>query len=350
MRVCLTGYYGKNLGDLMFLDLLNKHIIRSPSSSLDLIFSYGKELDEALWDILNKQGTQIVYSNDYGIFEKYIKLIKLFQKIDVVIWGGGSCFKNYKGGVGLVAFCIAFLMGKRIIYLGVGIEKITNLYPRIVLLVSYYICDSFILRDKESYSVLFRQISALGLPFKASKAHIIGDLSLLYNDNLEVVSENYLVVSFRDEDGKINGKNIINLIIQLIIKLDLNKVVILSIDSEKDLEFNRDIKNRVSSLGYQVELLLNENYYDKLSIMKRAKFVFTSRLHGALISYLFKIPFYVLDYSEKIRNMSKSFGFESRVLSMNFDAYELDINTKMTFNDLNHLKFVTNKMLDDIFI
>ena len=351
-RICLAGYYGQNLGDILFLEILDKYFGSNPRAEIVSVLSFGSELDRVIYQQLRNKNVKIFYSQRLKRLRKYRELFAHYRSIDVLVWGGGSCFQNKQGGAGLGAFLLAFLMGKKIVYLGVGIERITRLYPLLVLLMSIAISDQFIVRDASSYKSATDLTRAFGLlRFFRNKFKIIPDLSVLTDQkfSFNVERENRLIIGFRDDDEGAFGKTIFDLIENCKVLFEFEEILIVPIDDEKDLVFNRKIFDDLVSKGFIVEFRKGLTLHEKLDLFSSASLLLTSRLHAALLSLFFQTPFYVMNYSKKIQVLSEIFGFQSRVLEKDSSVGQDILTLEAVNKNVGQMKVETLRILDELF-
>lgn len=316
-NITIVGYYGKNLGDIIFLYGLVNYFKNNKTIKNISVLSYAKQLDPELLAYLQKNNVNLFYLGGRSTFQKLKNIIESLRGSSLVLWGGGSCFFDNGGTCGFKTFILAWLLGKKNIYLGIGIETIKTSKMKVIIFISYLISYKIFFRDNDSLIAMKR---ILNIKRARNKLRVIPDLSILeyryLANKIKTPYNEYIAISIRDNDGALYDSIIKNIILTLLKKAKLNLVIIFNTDEEVDKRYNQIIAEYLKNNNIQTIYFDNITFDEKIKIINQSSFVLTSRLHVAIVARYSLIPFLAINYSTKILNMGNTMDCEQNIIDL----------------------------------
>lgn len=298
MKISIIGYYGANFGDLLMLNVL----LKSFDKKYDVIniFTYGDV------DIL----TKVLKGNPH--FAKY-RLISLVKADAVsqfrqhvkgstsINWGGGTCFMDEGGTGGLKYMMLAKMLGVKVNYIGIGIDKHTKQTTKMYIRLANLIATKMLFRDEESKTV------ADQFSFFSGKNLLMPDLAYNYDKKAKQPTDanGHVLFCMRNLDGytKPGAENVneslVDLTIQLCKDQHLTKVVNLICDYEIDLKDSHVARDIFVANGIEVDEVFGYELQSTIEKIANAAFVVSVRLHPAVLANCLNVPYAILNYSDK---------------------------------------------------
>lgn len=312
MTIIIIGYYGNNFGDLLMLQgLLNKYV---PDGCSIIILSYDN------LDINTIELTKNLNICIHQIKRTCLrKLLRLYQKADRIIWGGGSCFNDIDGTGAVKQMLLAKIVHPSISveYYGVGIDLKHNKRNTLYLKIALKICSSFVVRDEQSYELVKSNI----------KSSLCDDPVFLVKRQIEelVPTQEFfsdLIVSYRCVDSYFGEKSplflqqfVTNL--QSLIQQDeeLKKIIVFDADTSVDCSDNQYIFQSIQQLkNVSVQYLIKQPPSNLCKYIKGSKIVITGRLHIAVLAHFYSKKFVLLNYSSKNKSFLKKVKQENSLV------------------------------------
>ncbi|MFM0027752.1 polysaccharide pyruvyl transferase family protein [Paraburkholderia madseniana] len=300
MRVSFFGFYGRhNFGDDLFCYLLER--ICDDISHVDARFVGATKLRE-----LNRGWRlpfiePIVRSNrKYGAFARFLGYCIALSRSDAAVFGGGSLF----GAQASVAFARLItgwgrLFGNPVYAVGISIGPFISKERRRQFLHMLDAIDKIAVRDRAS-------VDEMKFSSRQEVPANLGDLayalpSIYAPKRIEAI-ERTLIVS-------IHLLQYSSQVLAMLEAVDRNKwadcVLFLSLDTESE-QANDSIKDAFCPKN----VLVDSRKYaasieEVIDLLASASCVITSKLHGAITSYVYDVPTVLLCYQKKCADFLK---------------------------------------------
>lgn len=302
-KVLIVGHYGSgNYGDdIMLQYLLNEY--RVTYSSVKVVFfdrySLGVDIEE----------DQIIYINRRDKFSMLKTLIKSLLAVDLVIWGGGTCFTDEEGDGFFWGMIIAKLLGKDIFYRSIGLGNLKRVSRILKAKFLLSLSSGATLRDESSLSKVRSLVSQKNHP-KFSYENDLGDLYLkkqkeeFFLRNFSYVDYvDYVVLAWRDLDAY-QAPPPLALVIEYISSLarkDKKRIVIIDTDNVVDRKIGEYFLTELSKYtDLDISRPENLSFDEKSFLISKADSVITSRLHVGIAAVVFERDLKIYAYSPKI--------------------------------------------------
>lgn len=319
-KLLLVGYYGKgNFGDQLMLYGLLKNL-----QDCELVVLAYDEIPFVYPDVKY----EIIYNKGRNIFYRITlicELIKELKGIDIVLWGGGTCFyDNVVGGWHLFfgvlkMYALAKLLRKKVGFVGIGIGDIVCSHN--LTIARYLIKKSNIMtcRDVNSYNFAKKY---------NTNVHFVEDLAFLQHVNISKVTRGgkKKVVFCGMSCSKIkkcNDRDIIHDIVRVLDNLIENdyKIEMLPMHIGKEADdaiFHLKIieRMRYGKLVIKRQIGLDQ-IAQTMNTMESADIVVSMRLHGLVAGRLAKKPIIAIGDSKKIVNFMNDNGLAQYQLNYN---------------------------------
>ncbi len=302
MNILLIGYYGyRNLGDDLMLNGFSKFL--ESNTSIDKVTIPAKEC------YYKFQSTKI---SQVYLPKSYKEWLRIIKANDLIIWGGGTCLYSNPGlNWLLIISCITFLLGKKLLFIGIGVDYPQSIFDKIKIKTILNISNKIGVRDPKSLDNCIFKYN-----LKENKIYSIDDLAYL-----SLNPKNLSAHTFHNPPKKISfsghyefiSKKTINFYTSLLISL-LNQNTELELhflpahggqfsdDNQHTLIYNKipdNLKNRV----ILHRNLSPEEFVETLSFMD---FHIGFRLHSIFLSKNLSIPFIAINYAPKVESYVKS--------------------------------------------
>lgn len=290
-RLFVLGFYGQNnFGDDLFcyviissLEKYNKVKFVGVTQSL---------FEENSFFPISVNRIFITQNNLIGkLYRIFLNIVSVIVA-NKILYGGGSVFGKYASyKQRSLVINLAKLLNKKVYALGVSIGPFDNLEQERKFLKLISNLDAIWVRDKKSENYL----SKYNIPYVSH-----GDMVFALRNKLgsKKTQKNLMIIAVH-ELAYIDD-------IVKIINQHLNKkgeVLFISLDPEsKRVANNLREKIRDQNLAY---IIYSNNLIEIIELFKTAEFVVTSKLHGAIISYVLNIPFYLYEYQDKCTEFLK---------------------------------------------
>ncbi len=313
----ITGFFGvNNLGDDIMLDAFYSKIDAKDRVRLLKLFS-GADIE-----------TQIK-STDISMFPHGKRLIVdqlLSRRYNGLYWIGGTCFTE-TGGDGAYGYMHSFKnKGKKVGYIGIGINEINNSERRKIFKNILEKADLVTIRDIDSFNVV-RNL--------APKSNAILTEDLVYlSDSIfgHAIRDNKhrLLIAWRSLSGyykkEVEEKAINSLIYTVQHHIDeYDEVIISPLGNAVDIDVNKVIFERMKLIHPHVIYNDEKSFNGKISIILKSATVITGRLHGIFVSEWNNIKTVAIGYDTKIVSFLNSINRQSDIVfpdAMEPDAIE----------------------------
>lgn len=322
--VLLFGYYGTgNIGDECMRSFFIDNLLINNNLKKLYVFSYSNYSE--------KQNTpyESIYINDPFPIRYFKTLLGAIFDSDIVIWGGGSCFTDYDGDGNFFKMVLCKLLGKKIYYLSVGIDNLQHPVRVFKTKLLLKMADFIVVRDL--FSKKFVQSV---LPESWNKVDIVqdvGEMVISQHKNFDIKdagNTNRIIVAWRNfnRSHSFNHNEMFEILSQQILKFSQSQhcdVEIIDCDNECDNQVGRDIASYFQDQNINYRHSPLGEFEDKIQKIKSAKFVFTSRLHVAVVALYAGIPVFLYDYSQKTTSFAKKYS-QSVFLIKDISAFSAD--------------------------
>lgn len=238
------------------------------------------------------------------------KLI-LSRLYDSLIWVGGSCFTD-QAGDGAYRYMEGFKRrNKKIGYIGVGIEELTD-SKRIEIFSNILSkADLVTLRDDCSYQRACKLSDNKNI-YKTE------DLVYLLDEIIQPIEQDdYILIAWRDLGGYYSDdtetkavQSLINFVVSIEDKY--SKIVVFPMGNSVDFSRNDTIYKELKNLLPEkvIDFIVCFDVDTRVKAIKKAKLVITGRLHAAFIAEWNNIKTIAIDYSRKVNSFLLSVGKE----------------------------------------
>jgi len=335
MKLCLIGYYGfRNLGDDLMLNNLIQYFLKK--SSIKKIYVFVRE------NYYEQTYSRIQYL-PLNRFSKLAKTIAIFRS-DLVIWGGGTCIYDNKGLFDILKIQkISKFLGKKFIFLGIGIGKINNAKETACKILKN--ADYIYFRDNNS----FQKANEL---IKIKNSCVGSDLVFL-DTNIEKKFQSSSSIKNISFSGVYNtDKKWVKFYALQLEKLIENFSCIIHFlpahtGDKNDNIFHKEIIKVIKSDKIKLHNLRKpQEFINTLSTMD---FHIGMRLHSIIFADLFGIPNIGIEYAPKVRYYIKKTEIlsEKRIFNIGDELNPADIITvhslyrhpkNFIFNEQNEAK------------
>lgn len=295
-KIFLIGYYGyDNLGD----DLLLYEIVEKLKLS-------GKFEISALSFDAKK------ISARYGIKGvsrlKSFSIVSHIKSVDVVVCGGGSILQDKTSSKSLYYYMgilfLAKLFGKKIYLLGNGYGPIDKTHNKMMVSMLLKLANGVIARDDESFEN-YREHRVKHL-YNGVDCAFLGELGNKYSDESAEFEEYrkrhgiekpYVIFTLRNWNGFETAVEEIKQSMELLRQRGYD-ICFLSMKMPEDEEIIRKyFGDGIISLEREMKMLP--------LLFRRAEFTVGMRLHGIILSAIFKTPFIAIPYDPKVESFVK---------------------------------------------
>ena len=295
-KVLLTGYYGfGNFGDDIFVYVMSREIEEILGGKRVTILS--KPIPGVISDFAVPSWFPDSIYRNAGLLGAVVRMIFTFfaiLKIDILVNAGGSVFE-VDSGSRMPRFLALMKRYLKFRWFAIGVSIPAKLKSEKKLIEVLSKVDAILLRDGRS--TLNMKDASL------SNCNYSGDLAaLLYSD----FGSSFFERESHDFDLMISASNHIPIekmlvdIKELIGNSDIKKCCVLSLNP-LDYSINTAIVSELRSLGVFVEYYQHKSISTTCEFIVRSKYIVTSRLHGAIFSYVANRPFFLYPHHEKCR-------------------------------------------------
>lgn len=284
-RLYVFGFYGQNnFGDDLFCYVI-KNSLESNGNVKFIGATQSLFKNHSFFSVeLNK--FFITKNNFIGkIYRIFLNIISVLCA-DKILYGGGSVFGKYASyKQRSLVIQLARLLNKKVYALGVSVGPFDNTEQENKFLRLLSNLDAIWVRDQKSEHYL----SKYNVPYISH-----GDMvfSLRNKFGVKNTQKQLMIIAVHELDY-------IDEIVTMVNKhLGVNGTVIfISLDAESEIVASalnkRVVCQNISYIKY------SNNLIEIIEVFKTAEYVITSKLHGAIISYVLNIPFYLYEYQEK---------------------------------------------------
>lgn len=329
MKVAVIGYYGRNFGDLLMLDVFRG---LASDAGLDLVvFTYGHiEHVESYLQAIGEDGKNCVRVFGLSAGRRSDDFDCEISSADALVWGGGTCFMDQGGTGGVKYFLKAYAKKVPTYYFGVGVDRCTSMKTKICLGVAAFITRGIYARDVDSANVFKRYA-----PFwNKEKVKLVPDLAFggegYTFDFLEERSR-YLVLCLRDISDYFDNHLTLNeqllaKFIELARMTGVSDVSVLVGDADVDELVSVSCCETLQSAGLRTRLIDGSDVTNSIKAIAGAVYVVSVRLHPAVVAHLCGVPYSIFNYSDKNRKFASELGEGQRVIEVDgIGCHEFDL-------------------------
>lgn len=318
MKLLIVGYYGKNFGDLLMLQGL---MLQLKSHSISIL-TYGDQSALQCQSFVAENSVEVIQVANTPV----LKILQLLKSVDALIWGGGTCFMD-EGGTGGVKYAsLAYLLGTKVYYLGIGVDKHHRVKTKACMLIAGLISRKIYFRDQDS----LESFAKIGLTCnrKLSKTADLAYLPATRPKTSMTLKESYVALCLRDLSAYSSipadaNEKLIVLTAKIASFLKITTVVLINADQDVDSKVTTSAAKKLEERGYHTVEVVGSDLPSSISVIQHASFILTVRLHPALVALKAQVPFAVFNYSDKNRKMLVDSGSERHLIcSDDLASYE----------------------------
>lgn len=316
MKVAVIGYYGRNFGDLLMLDVFRA---LASDAGLDLVvFTYGHiEHIESYLEAVDRDRVRVFGLSAGRPSDDFDREI---SSADALVWGGGTCFMDQGGTGGVKYFLKAYAKKVPTYYFGVGVDRCNSMKTKICLGVAALISRGIYARDVDSANVFKRYV-----PFwSKEKVKLVPDLAFGGDGYTSEVGEErsrYLVLCLRDikdyfDDHLSLNEQLLAKFIDLARLTGVSDVDVLVGDADVDEIVSLSCCETLQSAGLRARLIDGSDVSNSIKVIAGAVYVVSVRLHPAVVAHLCGVPYSIFNYSDKNRKFAYELGEGQRVIEV----------------------------------
>lgn len=323
MKHLITGFFGvNNLGDDIMLEAFYR--------------SSGKKNELSLLRLYPGRGTDTpIKTNNISMFPhgKSILVDQYYSRIyDGLFWIGGTCMTD-SAGDGAYGYMNSYKKrGKKIGYIGIGINEIHNPKRRDAYKDILDRADIVTIRDIKSYEIA-KELS--------------GNPCIQLTEDLVYLSDEILAPPVNDEIRRLliawrslagyYSREIENRALDVLLKVvdkhkaEYDEVVITSLGNQVDVEVNRKLYEMLNQSQSHVRFVEELNYRKRIDLIRSAATVITGRLHGVFISEWNNINTVAIGYDTKVDSFLKSIDRRQNLVfpdTMSVDSIEAALTNR----------------------
>ncbi len=351
--ILLLGSYGQtNLGDdLLMFNYLDWLINEKKVKNIFVNANEKKFIPKTILEIFPNIHIQETYKTSA------IKWLRIINNIDVVIYGGGTIYKELYGSTGRKKYAVIFRMlvfntvakvlKKDIYNLNIGIGSIKTRIGRSITGLGIKLSTITIFRDKESYD------------YAAKTLNVSKDKICLANDGI-FLSDKWQVIETSTQKRnfkKVIGLNLLSDIPDWIEKEKFEKEVIKFINNainlgyyfvfmpfQYDFNKNNDKKYFENNILTKVEDKEGYSFIETITpfnvsrIFSGVDVFIGMRFHSLLISIIEQVPFIALEYDTKCTRLIKQINYPYSINLSNLNSIEMLNLLKEVESNSNKIK------------
>ncbi|MEM2704784.1 MAG: polysaccharide pyruvyl transferase family protein, partial [Candidatus Bathyarchaeia archaeon] len=311
MKFFLYGYYTKNnFGDfLITLSLLKLLKVHVPDTH---IFVYWRD---SLVPLSLQKNPRVHIIRRPENFKDLLTLLKVFLCVDAVIVGGGQKYRwSIKSGLApqLIIPCLSKILGKRLLFLSVGVEPVKDLLWAGFVKNLFNAADGVSVRDLISFhylkSIGVDCILSSDLVFYYIMDHCgqLDSLKRRVSRRKHSLVEN---VGLAIRCSEIADDLLTRYFPDLIARLARNYTVILLPATLGDLALHRRILNQMPpSIKQRVVIAENLDYVHIIKVLAQLDVIISTRLHFLPFALALEIPIIGINYPAKVHAFCRELG------------------------------------------
>lgn len=299
----ITGYYGfGNFGDDIFIHSLVNLI--SEATEDTSIYVVAKALPGVKANFIVPEWVpDTIYrsKNQLGALVRLLFFIRALIRTDILINGGGSVFQPESGlRMAKATLWLKNIMGFK--WYAMGVSLPTGLATNKDLEHILNTIDYILVRDNKSFNLL----KSYGYP--EDKFSFSGDLAtidkLLVPDHITSEKTYDLSICI---SSHVSVDQVVNDSLSLLENVSNPRLCLILLNSEDKEIFDR-LFDKLSEKNINLDSIAYSNRSQVYFFLNNSKAVITTRLHGAIVSYLLEIPFYFYLHHEKCVDFMETIG------------------------------------------
>lgn len=308
MKYLLGGYYGKgNFGDDLMLKMLIEQIslLDTDASFVVLLAKNGSvaSFDSVEWRV----PVRCVQSCSL------LKFIKESLKSDCYIWGGGTALHD-RGFCGFYYNIISRILGRKVFWIGIGVDHIGRLRSKIKAALSVASCSWMSVRDQESLDLVrhyFPWFDNVELGSDIVWEFDFNDCDRSGADKFMVLSWSSSLDMFEGGADFLDFGLFAEVLIEFCYRTGITEIRIVDMGDVSDEGANdqlyAELRKRNGSV-FSLVRLSNLDVDEKFQIITTSRFVVSARLHPFMVASLCGIPALGYAYASKVRNFINLHG------------------------------------------
>lgn len=323
MNNLITGFFGvNNLGDDIMLEAFYRSSAKKKELSLLRLYPGG--------------GTDTpIKTDNISMFPrgKSILVDQYYSRIyDGLFWIGGTCMTD-SAGDGAYGYMNSFKKrGKKIGYIGIGINEIHNPKRRDAYKDILDRADIVTIRDVKSYEIAKELSGNPCIQLTEDLVYLSDEIiAPPVNDGIR-----RLLIAWRSLAGYYS-REVENRALDALLeavdrhKAEYDEIVVTSLGNQVDVEENRKLYERLSQSQPHVRFVEELNYQKRIDLIRSATTVITGRLHGVFISEWNNINTVAIGYDTKVKSFLESINRRENLVfpnTMSVDCIEAALTNK----------------------
>lgn len=341
MKVALLGFYGmNNYGDdvfcYMFLNEFKKRGCKVKVYGARPLVNEGVE------------SCGLFFKGLYGNSRYLDKILRVINNLiavfssDVLVFGGGSVFGKYASfKQRALVILLAKILGRHIYAIGVSYGPFLSQ------------------RERSRYRFLIDKLTRIVVRDSSSAGMLVADgvKSFQIQEDVAFSLPTSLGSCPPDIDRKRVGRYVVVALhleeyiesaVEIVKRFDasLEEVIVLSLEEQSD-KLTSVLESRLR--GTDSLAVTNFTYRgfsspveEVTAIISGAHFMVTSKLHGAVISAAYGVPFALFEYQEKCTDLCSTMGYDNLALKMPVAEVDLQVARRQIKNYLISIKGLSN--------
>lgn len=323
-KILLSGYYGyNNAGD--------EAILKSIVSNI-------KDIDQSSHIVVLSDNIKFT-KEKYGIdavkrFNPF-HIIKALKNCEILISGGGTLFQDKTSTRSLIYYTsiinIAKFFGKKVMIYANGIGPLDKEKNVKRVKKSIENSDIITLRDVQAMDIV-KQMNVKNKNvflttdpvFSLKPASKIEAEQILEKNNIPK-DKDFVIISVRNWDKLGEFTDIFAKTCDYIIEKYNKNIIFLALQYPHDLNSSKTIQEKMKNTSFLIEDI---SPVQMMSIMKKAKYVISMRLHGLIFASSVETPVLGFSYDPKIDNLLKQIDMPccSKIEDMSFEDMQKSVD------------------------
>ncbi len=292
-KIAVSGYIGfENFGDEAIFCALSKHL-KSLGCQVSAICN-------------NPKATAVKYGVETCYYKSASEVLRTVANCDILISGGGSLLQNKTGNLSLfyyifIIFTAKVLFNKKVIIFSQGFEGVNGKFCNFITKNILKTVDFISLRDENS----IKKMAQYGI-----KADLTSDPIYSLLENIEIEKEKKgLLIQLRDARNL--SEEFIKNLAFAISKTKINNLKIIPFQKEYDCKICTEFSDELKKYDIKSNLIQSASANEVFKIINSAKYMISTRLHGAIVSNALKTKTFALAYDDKIKTFCNELNIEN---------------------------------------
>lgn len=326
MKIFNIGFYGApNFGDEI-LCKSNIKLFNELGADKIYICSNNKKVSKKYSEIYNENIIEGFWPKP-EFFSNIVERIKILKHSDVIVIGGGGLFNDYYCKYSIMRYTIDALFGilfdKKIIFWGVGAERISYFYNRTILKFLIDTCNASVYtRDVYSKEKLKNNgiKKDAQICFDLSVGYISQNYASIHQDN------NYTLVNLREDPSK--DQHIIISLIKEVMGSSKCEIIFMGVEPPDKIYLDRLSKEFENS-----RVIIPNTLNETIDLIKGAKKIVAERLHVNLVASMMEKNISPIVYEQKVLANLEKIGYAGNYYELNSKSQkDVDFSDKYNFD------------------